>query len=84
MRLEDILDDMLSLVTQLSHMPQGTRLYGVVYGNCRRVGVIEGDIIMVKTSGGFIYSLDKFGKLSKYGECPSSGSKELREWTKYI
>ncbi len=33
MRLEDILDDMLSLVTQLSHMPQGTRLYCVVYGN---------------------------------------------------
>ena len=84
MRLEDILDDMLSLVTQLSHMPQGTRLYCVVYGNCRLVGVIEGDIIMVKTIGGVRYSLDKFGKLSKYGECLIFPSKEMRDWTKYI
>ena len=67
----------------VKNMPQGTILYCVVYGNCRLIGVIEGDIIMVKTIGGFIYSLDKFGKLSKYGECLIFPSKEMRDWTKY-
>lgn len=83
---EIIMDENLNLVKILKNVPKGTKLYTTIYGEVELVDVSSESInypIMIRTNGGNLVELTKYGQFVSIGECILFPSKEQRDWNKF-
>ncbi len=64
------------------YLPQGTKLYSPICGECEIVCSDE-TYVEVRASSGKDYFFDAYGKYTENGECLLFPSKDNQDWTKF-
>jgi hypothetical protein len=65
------------------YLPQGTKLYSPICGECEVV-CSEETFVEVRASSGQDYYFDAYGKYTENGECLLFPSKDNQDWTKIL